>query len=66
MFDFVVTTLLQDGYLHVKIKANRGDFLFGISHLEAWGDRAVPEPAMLSMLGFGLLGLGFFARRRRV
>ena len=24
------------------------------------------EPAMLSMLGFGLLGLGFFARRRRV
>jgi hypothetical protein len=68
VFDFVVTSLLQDGYLTVKIKANRGDFLFGISHLEAWGDRAtsVPEPAMLSMLGFGLLGLGFFARRRRV
>jgi PEP-CTERM motif len=66
VFDFVVTSLLQDGYLHVKIKANRGDFLFGISHLEAWGDRAVPEPAMLTMLGFGLLGLGFFARRRRV
>lgn len=68
VFDFVVTSLLQDGYLHVKIKANRGDFLFGISHLEAWGDRdtRVPEPAMLSMLGFGLLGLGFFARRRRV
>jgi hypothetical protein len=67
VFDFVVTSLLQDGYLHVKIKANRGDFLFGISHLEAWGDRdtRVPEPAMLSMLGFGLLGLGFFARRRR-
>lgn len=65
VFDFVVTSLLQDGYLHVKIKANRGDFLFGISHLEAWGDRAVPEPAMLSMFGFGLLGLGFFARRRR-
>ena len=68
VFDFVVTTLLQDGYLTVKIKANRGDFLFGISHLEAWGDRdtRVPEPAMLSMLGFGLLCLGFFARRRRV
>jgi PEP-CTERM motif len=68
VFDFVVTSLLQDGVLHVNIKANRGDFLFGISHLEAWGDRdtRVPEPAMLSMLGFGLLGLGFFARRRRV
>lgn len=65
VFDFVVTSLLQDGYLHVKIRANRGDFLFGISHLEAWGDRAVPEPAMLSMFGLGLLGLGFFARRRR-
>ena len=52
----------------ILIKANRGDFLFGISHLQAWGDRdtRVPEPAMLSMLGFGLLGLGFFARRRRV
>ena len=69
VFDFVVTSLLQDGYLTVKIKANRGDFLFGISHLEAWGDRQttrVPEPATLSMLGFGLLGLGIFARRRRV
>jgi PEP-CTERM motif len=65
VFDFVVTSLLQDGYLHVKIRANRGDFLFGISHLEAWGDRAVPEPAILSMFGLGLLGLGFFARRRR-
>lgn len=66
VFDFVVTSLLQDGHLNVRIRANSGDFQFGISHLEAWGDRAVPEPAMLSMLGFGLLGLGFFARRRRV
>jgi PEP-CTERM motif len=67
LFDFVVTSLLDDGHLRVKIRANSGDFLFGVSHLEAWGSRdtRVPEPAMLSMLGFGLLGLGFFARRRR-
>jgi hypothetical protein len=70
-FDFIVTSLLQDGKLNIRITANTGDFLFGISHLEARGNRSdgstsIPEPAMLSMLGFGLLGLGFFARRRRV
>ena len=55
--------------LNVKIRANRGDFRFGASHLEAWGGttaRAVPEPATLSMLGLGLIGLGFAARRRKV
>lgn len=67
VFDFVVTSLLQDGHLDVRISANNGDFMFGISRLEAWGDRdtRVPEPAMLSLFGFGLVGLGFLARRRR-
>lgn len=70
-FDFIVTSLVSDGLLNVKIRANRGDFRFGASHLEAWGNRAgggtsVPEPATLSMLGLGLIGLGFAARRRKV
>jgi hypothetical protein len=68
-FDFIVTSLVADGMLNVKIRANRGDFRFGASHLEAWGStsgRAVPEPATLSMLGLGLIGLGFAARRRKV
>lgn len=68
-FDFIVTSLVGDGLLNVKIRANRGDFRFGASHLEAWGttgSRSVPEPMTLSMLGLGLIGLGFAARRRKV
>jgi hypothetical protein len=68
-FDYLVTSLVTDGVLNVKIRANRGDFRFGASHLEAWGNSggtSVPEPATLSMLGLGLIGLGFAARRRKV
>lgn len=71
-FDFLVTSLLStDGLLDVTIKANSGDFRFGLSHLTAWGDRAVggstsvPEPATLSLFGLALLGVGAAARRRK-
>lgn len=68
-FDFIVTSLLTDGLLKVEIRANSGDFVFGGSELWADGSRSsrsVPEPATLSMLGLGLIGLGFAARRRKV
>jgi hypothetical protein len=66
-FWFDVTSLLDDGLLSVVVKAASGDFRFATSILTARGDSStsVPEPATLTLFGFGLLAAGFAARRKR-
>lgn len=56
--------LESDGKLVVKLMAKDGDFYFRRSELDVDAS-VIPEPTTIALTGLGLLGLGFYTRRRK-
>lgn len=66
-YDFNVNLQsLEDGFFSVGVASLWGDFYIDRSELSiTYTAASVPEPATLSLLGFGLLALGFISRRKK-
>lgn len=61
-----LAALNTDGMLDITIASLWGDFWVGDSVLTVnTGPVSVPEPALISLFGFGLIGLGVARRVRR-
>jgi hypothetical protein len=48
----------------LRFTATSGDFYFSVSEIQAFADVPVPEPSVLALVAFGLLGLGVRMRGR--